>query len=222
MLTRSAAAGRPVAGMLGATSGLATTYLESARFGGIEQVPVVGYFTAASNLSDQKLYPNFVRNYPPVAPLSEVIAKIAVKYGWSRMAVVGDVGDSWSVSWVNNLNNGRSIAESMTDGSKHRSSMTTPTTPAGAGEAVGALESAAGGAASSAPYNPTTVYTEYAVLLDWKAADLATALDQVVDVLKAKDLHIIIFCLVLFRFVRVHRTRTWARDSRRRLPNCCR
>ena len=198
LLTRSAAAGRPMAGMLGATSGLATTYLESASFGVVKQVPMVGYFTSASHLSVQKLYPNFVRNYPPVASPSEVIAKMSVKYGWSRMAVVGDVGDSWSVSWVNNLNNGRSIAESMTNGSKHRSSVTTPTTAAGAAgaaEVVGALESAAGGAASSAPYSPKTVNTEYAVLLDWKAADLATVLDQVVDVLKAKDLHIIIFAL---------------------------
>jgi hypothetical protein len=79
-----------------------------------------------------------------------VIAKLSVKYGWSRMAMIGDVKDLWSVSWTNHLNT---------------------TTHSNA------------------------VNVEYAELLDWNAVDLSTTLDKVVDTLKAKDLHIIIFAL---------------------------
>ena len=191
LVARAAAAGRPMAGMLGSTSTLATAFLDATD---VKQVPMVGYYTAATHLSNKTKYPNFVRIFPPVTisskvspisfpspwahvcnmcpqppchtlyhhppsshdfvsrffPPGMVVAKFAVKYGWSRMAMIGDVKDLWSVSWTNHLN---------------------------------------------ATTQSNAVNIEYAELLDWNAVDLSTTLDKVVDTLKAKDLHIIIFAL---------------------------
>jgi hypothetical protein len=69
LVARAATAGRPMAGMLGSTSTLAKAFLDATE---VKQVPMVGYYTAATDLSNKTKYPNFCRLFPPVSISSKV------------------------------------------------------------------------------------------------------------------------------------------------------
>ena len=81
--TRAKAAGRPLASLMAISSTHMQTIYAPHNNVTVTQpttgVPIVGYYTGASFLSDSKKFPNFVRLYPPVSEVFAVVKKMAVR-----------------------------------------------------------------------------------------------------------------------------------------------
>ena len=105
---RARAAGRPLGAILAAASSHMTSIYNPAA--GVDVlrrstgVPVMGYGTGASFLSDPKKYPNFIRLFPPVTETQHVFRKVALHFGWDRVGLICDSSDSFSQSFFDAMN----------------------------------------------------------------------------------------------------------------------
>ena len=80
---RAKAAGRPLAAALGSSSShMQTIYAPRSNVTVTQRstgVPIIGYYTGASVLSNSKMFPNFVRLFPSSSEIQQVFRKVALQ-----------------------------------------------------------------------------------------------------------------------------------------------
>ena len=105
---RAKAAGRPLCAVLAMSSShMSSIYAPKANVTVTQRssgVPIVGYYTGAGELSDSKRFPNFIRLYPPVSETQHVYRKVAFQFGWTRIGLLCDKNDAYSLSFFDLLN----------------------------------------------------------------------------------------------------------------------